>query len=195
MDFDDLEVEDILKPKKKKKKRINSKKKGNRGELLVGKVLKKRFDFEFSRTLGSGNRWSQTAYLPKHASDTFSGDLVCPANFRWVVEAKDGYDDDIELHNIIAKGKGHSELEEWIKDIKEDAKRSGREPLICWKKKYIPWLAFIKITETNKIPAAKKFKFSMQYTDNDGETWIIVSLDSVLELDDKFFFEENDGNN
>jgi len=191
MDFDDLEVDDILAPKKKK--RVNSKAKGKRGELLCGKELKKRFGFEFSRTLGSGNRWSQTAYLPKHASDTFTGDLVCPENFQWVIEAKDGYDDDIVLHNILAKGQTNAELEKWIKEVKDESRRSGRKPLICWKRKRLPWFCIIKVTDIEGWFKPSLFPaYSMNYGDKNGVRWLIIQLDFLLSLPDEFFFKEEE---
>ena len=64
----DADVDDILAnaEKGKKKKRINSDRKGKRVELELAKVLNKRFEEilskhadwgRFSRTVGSGNRW------------------------------------------------------------------------------------------------------------------------------------------
>jgi len=190
MDLDGLEVDNILE-KPKKKKRINSSRKGKRGENLAGKVLKERFDFEFSRTLGSGNRWSQTAYLPKHASETFTGDLVCPENFAWVVEAKDGYDDDIILHNILAKGKTNAELEDWIEEVKAESERSGRKPLICWKRKRMPWFGIVRVNDIEGWFKPSIFPaYSMQYEDKEGVRWLITQLSTILALPDDFFFKK-----
>jgi len=160
---------------------------------LCGKELKKRFGFEFSRTLGSGNRWSQTAYLPKHASDTFTGDLVCPENFNWVIEAKVGYEDDIVFHNILAKANTNASLEDWIKEAKDESKRSGRKPLICWKRKRLPWLGILRVNDIDGWFKPSLFPaYCMHYMDNKGVLWLITQLDFILSLPDEFFFKEED---
>ena len=81
--------EEFINPKKKKKK-VDGKKKGNRTELDLVKILNKRFGTGFSRSVGSGNRWSQVNHLPKHARDVFSGDLVVPEGFLFTIESKGG---------------------------------------------------------------------------------------------------------
>jgi hypothetical protein len=43
------------------------------------------------------------SFLPKHAQDTFSGDLVCPADFKWVFEVKCGYNE-IDLNAAFDGG-------------------------------------------------------------------------------------------
>ena len=90
-DFEDFVTdEDLL--NKKKKKKVNGKKKGNRTELELTKILNKRFGTGFSRSVGSGNRWSQTNHMPKHAQEIFSGDLIAPLGFKFVLESKGGYE-------------------------------------------------------------------------------------------------------
>ena len=92
--FADLEVEDILEHHVKKKK-VNGKQKGNRTELHLCKMLTKHFEEEFSRALGSGARTSQVAHLPEHAKKTLTGDICVPEGFKWVIECKGGYEDDM----------------------------------------------------------------------------------------------------
>ena len=79
-DADDFVLDDLF---KKKNKKVDGKKKGNRTELDLTKLLNNRFKTGFSRSVGSGNRWSQTNHLPKHAQDIFSGDLVVPSGFKF----------------------------------------------------------------------------------------------------------------
>lgn len=88
-DIDDFFTDDLFEETKKRKKRkADGKKKGNRTELELVKVFNHRFGGGFSRSVGSGNRWGQVAYLPKHARDIFSGDLIVPKGFKWALESK-----------------------------------------------------------------------------------------------------------
>jgi hypothetical protein len=96
---EDAEVEDIF---KKRPKKIKSGIKGKRVELEVVKSLNERFSKvlaanpdggKFSRSVGSGNRWGQNVHLSKNAVNTYSGDIVCPEGFLFVLESKGGYND------------------------------------------------------------------------------------------------------
>jgi hypothetical protein len=176
-DYDDFINEDILKPKKKK---INGKKKGNRVELILTKVLAKRFGEAFSRSVGSGNRWSQ-AVLPKHASDVFSGDLIVPKGFKFVIESKGGYDN-IDINNIIIHGRGNAELDSFLEQVTSDAKRCNRKPMVCWKKTRKPWLAILMTEDLGE----NNFKYKIIY----GK-WTILSLEHLLSFDDDFFLDSD----
>jgi hypothetical protein len=100
-DDEDFVVDDILKNKEKKKKKVNGKQKGGRVERELTKILNTRFNCQdFSRSVGSGNRWGQVSHLPKHARDVFSGDLIVPANFIFCLESKGGYDG-IDLNRLF----------------------------------------------------------------------------------------------
>lgn len=77
----------LLEPKKKKK--INSRTKGNRFENKIAKMLNERFNTdEFCRTPGSG-AFATTHKLPEHLK--IYGDLITPLNFRFIIECKKGY--------------------------------------------------------------------------------------------------------
>lgn len=176
-DFDDFITEEETLFSKKKKK-VDGKKKGNRNELNLTKILNKRFGNGFSRSVGSGNRWSQVACLSKNATEVFSGDLVVPQGFRFVIESKGGYDN-IDLSCIFCHG--NNELNNFLEQASKDSKRCGRRPMLCWKKTRRPWLAFLLTEDLLN----SEFKYSLKY----GK-WTGVSLDSLLQLDDTFFFEE-----
>ena len=128
---DDYFIEDVLDQLNKKKKKVDGKSKGNRTERNVVKILNDRFGTGFSRSIGSGNRWSQTNHLPKHAQDVFSGDLVVPQNFVFCIESKGGYND-IDVHGFFDSG--NSQIDEFIKQAEQDAERCNRKPLLIWKK-------------------------------------------------------------
>ena len=173
MDNDDYVVEDILMPKSKKK---NSASKGKRRERELAGILTKRFKKTFSRSIGSGNRWSQVGHLPKHAKDTLTGDLCCPEGFSFVIESKGGYDD-IDLNSAFAGG--HREVDEFLEQVTVDSKRCDKKPILLWKKNRKPWLAILK---TNEL-VGSSFEYKMDYRD-----WTIVALDDLLKLEDAFFF-------
>lgn len=175
-DSEDQFVDDILSNKDSKK--INSKRKGNRNELEFAKILTKRFNKGFSRSVGSGNRWSQTAFLPKHAQKIFSSDLVVPTNFRFCLEVKGGYNG-IDLNSIFARG--NSDLDKFLVQVYKDAKRAEKKPLLAWKKDRKPWLVFVLNKEVENLD----FKYKLLYN-----KWAGIALNEFIKLDDKFFFEE-----
>lgn len=175
---EDQFVDDILSNRQNKK--INSKKKGNRNELEFAKILTKRFEKGFSRSVGSGNRWSQTAFLPKHAQKVFSSDLVVPKNFKFAIEVKGGYNG-IDLNAIFVRG--NSDLDKFLVQAYKDAKRAGKRPLLAWKKDRKPWLVFILTKDAQNLD----FKYMLHYN-----KWIAVALDDFLKLDDSFFFSSTE---
>ena len=172
-DFDDFIQDDII--NKKRQKKVDGKKKGNRTELELTKILNKRFGDGFSRSVGSGNRWGQVDHLPKHAREVFSGDLVVPKNFKFVIESKGGYDG-IDLHSVFVRG--NSELDNFLDQVTKDGKRCGRKPMLCWKKTRKPWLAFVHTKEL----IGKHLKYRLHYG-----RWSVVALEHLLKLDDDFF--------
>src|SRR4051812_39447411 len=99
-----MEIDDLFNRDDKKKKKINSGNKGKNGERELCKLLTERFGQTFTRSVGSGNRWSQVANMPAHAIATYSGDLVPPSeSFLWVIECKMGYPD-IDLSFALVDG-------------------------------------------------------------------------------------------
>jgi hypothetical protein len=177
-DVDDFLTDDLLTEKKKRKKRkADGKRKGNRVELSLSKVFNKRFGCGFSRSVGSGNRWGQVAHLPKHAQEVFSGDLIVPPGFRWAVESKGGYSE-IDINSIFVGGS--KELDGFLDQVTKDAERCGRKPMLCWKRDRKPWLAFVLTKELE----GHCFKFRLEYRE-----WSAVALDELLNLPPKFFLE------
>jgi hypothetical protein len=184
----EIEIENLL---DKKNKKIKSGKKGKRVELEVVKLLNNRFAEllsknpsygRFSRTIGSGNRWGQNVYLSKTAMDNFSGDLVCPTNFKFIIESKGGYND-IDLCSAFEGGQ--SELDAFLKQASDDSERTNRKPMLLWKKDRKPRLSFIKSSDI-EFDNYKNFEYHMKYRD-----WIGLSLNDLLKLPDSFFFLEN----
>jgi hypothetical protein len=183
-DFNDFEFEDVIGDAEiAKKKKKNSDDKGHRGERNLSKLLKKRFNMEFSRTVGSGNRWGQVLLLPKFAQNVYSGDIL-PENefFKFVIECKDGYGE-IDLH--VCFERGIKKIDEWMQQSLDEHLRCGRLPIICWKKDYKPWLAMVREQDIE----GKKFKYLLHYKD-----WCIIDLNEFLNLPDEFFFNVKKSN-
>jgi Holliday junction resolvase len=171
-DDDDFFLEDLS--KEGKPKRMNSGRKGKSGERTLAKILSERFvgHEPFSRVIGSGNRWAQVT-MTEAAKNVMTGDLVCPAGFRFCIECKYGYDD-IDLANALDGG--NKQLDSFLKQAEDDAGRAKREPLLCWRKPRQAWVAFTKI----EIPEAT---YQVRYRD-----WWGLSLNCLLTQPDSFFF-------
>ena len=77
-----------------RKKTINAKKKGNRGELDCVNILKERFPGKiFSRTMGSGNYTGgknahNAELLTEEQKLMFVSDIRCPKEFKFCIEHK-----------------------------------------------------------------------------------------------------------
>ena len=72
-----------------RKKRKNSRTKGNSFERKICSILNEFFETtEFIRSPGSG-AFSTTHNLPEHLK--FSGDLITPKSFKFTIECKKGY--------------------------------------------------------------------------------------------------------
>jgi hypothetical protein len=182
----DFEVDDILAPAKKKG--IKSGPKGKRAERLICKSLISRFQEIlsknpawglFSRSIGSGNRWGQGVVLSKQASNTFSGDITCPENFKFVIESKSGYN---EIDLCCAFDGGSKQIDDFLDQVSGDAKRTGRKPMLIWRKDRKPALVFLK---TGEIPVDKEFIYTMKYRD-----WTIYLFEDMISMSDDFFFSE-----
>lgn len=155
----------------------NNNKKGKSGERAVVKLLNERFTIQcqelgcFARTIGSGNRWSQTDCLSKQASESLAGDLITPDSFKYCIENKCGYKS-ISIHDIFA---GSKLLDGFLVQAITDAQRINKLPLLIWKSDYKPYIVGVKELINSKI--------SILYND-----WYIYSLTDWLAQEDKQFF-------
>ena len=186
---EDFFIEDILLNKEKKKK-VNSKDKGKRGERELCKVLSDRFKGHtaFFRVFGSGNQgWRP---MTEQAKEIFTGDVVCPEGFRFSIECKYGYDH-IDLC-LLFEGVG-KDIDKFLEQASKDAERVGKIPMLCWKKPRGAWLAFIPRVAMN----TEWFSLNFRSNSQDRQTycllrykeWIAVSLlDLIATSTDDFFF-------
>jgi Holliday junction resolvase len=172
-----MEIEDITANLNKKKKK-NSGTKGKRTERSLCKILSERFGPGFSRTIGSGNRVWQVGNMPKCAQDTFTGDIVTPEGFLWTFESKGGYD--IDFNSIF--GGGSAELDSFIKQVELEGNRTGRKPVIAWKKDRRPWLVILKTADLNKTD----WPFRFIYRD-----WSVIALNDFLTAEDSYFLKRS----
>ena len=84
---DDFDVSPL-----RKKKKVNSRAKGNRFENKIAKTLNDRFNTkEFCRTPGSG-AFATTHTLPEYLK--VYGDLITPEKFKFIIECKKGYNEE-----------------------------------------------------------------------------------------------------
>lgn len=180
-----MEIDNILCNMESRMPKKKSGAKGKRCELEVVKILNERFkkillknpDWgKFSRSAGSGNRWSQVAHLPKHARDTYGGDITCPDCFAFVLESKGGYN---EIDLVSAFDGGHKEIDAFLKQSEDDAARTGRHPMLIWKKDRKPRLSFVK---TVHLPD-QQWEYSLTYRD-----WTAVRFQDLLKCNDSYFF-------
>ena len=150
------------------KPRINGKRKGASYERQLAKKLNLRFNTkDFSRTPGSG-AFATTHSLPKHLQ--IHGDLITPENFRFVIEAKRGYD--ITLEDLW---KPKSNFYTFI----DQARRDGRAA-------HKPWLLVYKKDRQKELVICEH-KFSITERALIRDKYYIYLLDDLLKLDSSEF--------
>ena len=186
MSSNEQDIENIV--ERNTTKRIKSGKKGKRVELELVKALNSRFEVllknnpdwgQFSRSIGSGNRWGQNVVLSRAAKDTYTGDVTCPMNFRFVLESKGGYND-VDLYAALEGS--NSTLDSFLKQVEDDSERSNRMPMLIWKKDRKPRLAFLK---TKDLPSKSSNAFPCRFIYNE---WSGVLFDDLMKQSDEVFF-------
>lgn len=183
MDDKDLQIENIL-DRKKPKDKVDGKAKGDRTELNLCKLFTKHFGVEFTKAPGSGAFATIRESLPEHAKKTLTGDICAPDGFRWVIESKGGYEDDIDLANAL-DGDGVPRLDEFIAQSSRDAAYCGRKSIICWKRNRKPWLALLR-REDLKDFNLDDFPYRLYYRE-----WVMLALTKLLEITGNGFWFDN----
>ena len=121
----------------KKKKRINSRTKGNTFERQIAKLLNDRFNTtEFSRTPGSG-AFATTHTLPDHLK--IYGDLITPQNFKYCIECKKGYNKE----NLYSLYNYSSDFWGFIDQCEKDSQKCCKIPMVLFKQDRHPTLAIV----------------------------------------------------
>ena len=158
---------------KSKKKRKNSRAKGNAFERKVADMLNKRFSTkEFCRTPGSGAFATSHKNLPEHLK--LYGDLITPINFRYVIECKKGYNKE----NICSFFSKKSEINSFIKQADKESKYSNKPFIII-------------LCQDRQKPICILHKDNVTYINDDyllyNDKYIITTLENLLMLDNYFF--------
>lgn len=179
MSDDDYDIEPIW-DRDPDKKRKNSGRKGKRGESNLCKLLTERFGKPFARVPQSG-AIGTTREMSEHVREAYVGDIVTPQHFRFCIEVKHGYAE-IDLSHVIGHG-GNKQLDSFLEQASRDAVKIGREPLLCWKKDRLPWLAFMKPGDFWHDALCEASPIGLRY-----RAWDAFDLKSVLALDDGFWF-------
>lgn len=160
---------------KKGKKKINSRSKGNNFENKIAKILNKRFNTtDFARTPGSG-AFATTHKLPSHLQ--VYGDLITPSNFRFIIEAKKGYNKE----RICDLFNPKSDLNRMIVKAERESRNANKKFLFI-------------LSQNNKDPLVVTNEIISSNQDNlltgniSGLKVSIIGLDDLLEQLDCFFF-------
>ena len=122
----------------KKKKRKNSRNKGNTFELAIAKMFNKHFGTtEFCRTPGSG-AFATTHSLPPELR--IFGDLITPKDFKYYIECKKGYND-ISLYSIFSYS---SVLWKILDKLALEASNYSKEPMLILKQDRKPTMVVVR---------------------------------------------------
>ena len=156
-------------------KKINSKQKGSRAELELSKILTGRFGLPFARVgVSSGSRPKQVR-LDEQAAETFTGDLVTPARFRFSIESK-SVNVNVDLLDQCAL------LDKFLEQAQNDADSIGKLPMLCWKRNRRGWIAVVPSQAFRFIGEGLPAYYS-RYRD-----WLVFYLDTLLTVQSPCFW-------
>ena len=168
--------------------RVNSKKKGNRWELQLTKILGEIFGDEFRRVPMSGafcggiNRFRNQS-VNQDAKNALTGDLIVPTWFPFSVEAKN-YEDSPKMHNLLSIG--DKDLDKWIEQAKEESKMSKRD-----------WIVIFNITSKRRSFVAVDYKKFLEVTKSSLSSSIVYKDTIIFDMEDFlnkmaiYYFPEN----
>ena len=165
----------LIKAKLTKKKKVNSRTKGNTFERKVCSLLNDRFKTtDFVRTPGSG-AFATTHSLPDHLK--LWGDLITPKNFKFIIECKKGYNKE-NINSLFNKS---SEVWNFIEKTERGSNASGKYFIIIFQQDRQPILT---ITRKMILPTlSNTVKFGQL------EEYEINLLEEILKLPDTIFLD------
>lgn len=182
------EVETTIKTQKtKRKKGIQSKKKGNRGELELVHILNERFEgHTFARSVQSGAYIGQSnAYRANSMTEeqklVFAGDIRVPINFKFTIEHK-AYAE-ASFWDLFNES---SDLHSWMKQAEHDAESVGKQPMLIVKYNNKKRIAYLKKNYVDSLDCSNL----ETYTIFSHNGWYCFWLEDLLKETDSFFFEE-----
>jgi len=166
--------------KLKKKKRLNSKNKGNTFQRKVAGLFNERFKTtEFCPTPGSG-AFATTHNLPEYLK--IHGDLITPQGFYFSLEMKKGYNKE----NLGSLFKDNSAFWEFWDQTVRDAKAGKKEPLLIIQQDRQKVLAIFRDVSYRYTIQSKYLVFLIRGDDH----LTICELSDFFTLPDEFFFTE-----
>lgn len=182
------EVETTIKTQKtKRKKGIQSKKKGNRGELELTHILNERFKgYTFARSVQSGAYIGQSnSYRANSMTEeqklVFAGDIRVPINFKFTIEHK-AYAE-ASFWDLFNES---SDLHSWMKQAEHDAESVGKQPMLIVKYNNKKRIAYLKKNYVDSLDCSNL----ETYTIFSHNGWYCFWLEDLLKETDSFFFEE-----
>lgn len=163
-------------PVTEKKKKINSKSKGNRVELELSKILTERFNKEFKRVPMSGGwaTYNKNSNIREDALEILAGDIMCPPEFKFSIESKGRQD--FNFWNLLNEDTIHLEIDDWIYQAEQDSKIKHTFPLI-----------YVKVDRRKPFVLFPKKLYEGKITYGD---YTILRFDYFLQFEDSFFFKE-----
>ena len=170
---------------KKTAKRINSKAKGNRGELELAKIFSERFKMPFARVGVSSGARTKNTKLPDNAAETMTGDIICPPGFRFSIECK-SYNKTIDFFEQSKL------LDQWLNQTLSDAATVKKIPMLCIKRPQKGWIALIPaiVFPTRVMTESNVFAYYAIY----GGHYLVCELNTLLKIErtTKGFWFETD---
>ena len=174
--------------KKKRKKGINSKRKGNSAENEVRKILDERFSFtNFHRSPSSGafvggSNFYRKEELNKSQNLVFVGDIYCSReDFKFTIEHK-AYAE-ASFWDLFNES---SDLHSWMKQAEHDAESVGKQPMLIVKYNNKKRIAYLKKNYVDSLERSNLETYAI-FSHNG---WYCFWLEDLLKETDSFFFEE-----
>lgn len=193
-DFEDeflSEVETTIKTQKKKRKKgINSKKKGNNNENECKKILNERFEGVaiFQRTPNSGafvggQNFYRKEQLNEEQNLLFVGDLYCNRkDLKFTIEHK-AYAE-ASFWDLFNES---SDLHAWMQQAEHDAESVGKQPMLIVKYNNKKRIVYLKKDYIDSLEGVSNIDLETVFSHNG---WNCYWLEDLLKETDSFFFEE-----
>lgn len=183
------EVETTIKTQKtKRKKGINSKRKGNSSENEVRKILDERFSFtNFHRSPSSGafvggSNFYRKEELNKSQNLVFVGDIYCSReDFKFTIEHK-AYAE-ASFWDLFNES---SDLHSWMKQAEHDAESVGKQPMLIVKYNFHDRIVYLKKNYIDSLDCSNLETYAI-FSHNG---WYCFWFEDLLKETDSFFFEE-----
>jgi len=158
---------------------MNSKRKGNTGELFFAKLFSKTFGKTFRRVPASGAHGTVLAGtdIRQDAKEILSGDLICPPDFKFSVEIKTRAN--FNFWDLL--NEDETEIDDWIKQARQEAEIAKKEFLLIVKVNNKKPFVFFNPSGLAGFPLPNGVNIVYK-------NCFIIRLDYLLNLPKEFFF-------